>query len=160
MVAGDYDPVSPRERSQPLALPDDDPAARRSSIDSTGSGSDIVYRDHLDEDPFDEKGPGYNGAYDDEEGVGYAMEPSRIRPRKSSSRKILAALLLIVGGAAAIGFLAAVGYRTPTVQRGTKHITLDHIFNGTFSPKSQYLSWVKEGAARGPVGYSCNASEC
>ena len=29
--------------------------------------------------------------------------------------------------------------------RGTKHITMDHIFNGTFGAQSQTLRWVPEG---------------
>lgn len=32
-----------------------------------------------------------------------------------------------------------------TVKSGNKHITMDHIFNGTFSPKWVSHSWVKEG---------------
>lgn len=144
-MAGDYDPVSPGDSRPGLALPEDDSTVRE-SFESTGSGSDIVYRDHLDEDPFDEKTHHRHGSYDQEDGIGYPVESSRIRPRKSSSRRILAALVLIVGGAAAIGILAAIGYQTPTTdKRGYKHITLDHISNGTFAPKSQRLSWVEEG---------------
>lgn len=145
-MTGEYDPVSPGDRRPGVALPEDD-ATVRDSFDTTGSGSDIVYRDHLDEDPFDEKTHHRHGSYDHEDGVGYPVEPTRIRPRKSSSRRILAALVLIVGGAAAIGVLAAIGYQTPTVKRGSQHITLDHIYNGTFTPKSQRLSWVSEGGS-------------
>lgn len=145
-MAGDYDPVSPGEYRQRVALPEDD-ATVRESFETTGSGSDIVYRDHLDEDPFDEKTHHRQASYDQEDGIGYPVEPTRIRPRKTSSRRILAALVLIVGGAAAIGVLAAIGYQTPTVKRGSQHITLDHIYNGTFTPKSQRLSWVSEGGS-------------
>ncbi|KAL1407636.1 Dipeptidyl peptidase 4 [Vanrija albida] len=131
------------------------PPPYRHSTDSVGSGSDIVYRDTLDADPFDEKasaarfsqGERDDDADVDEDGIGFPVEPRRLRPRKKS-RKILAVLIFIVIGAAAIGILAASGYSTPSymVKNGNRHITMDHVFNGTFSPHFKHLAWVKEAA--------------
>ena len=42
--------------------------------------------------------------------------------------------------------LAAFSYTGTSYRvRGTKHITMDHIFNGTFGAQSQTLRWVPEG---------------
>jgi dipeptidyl aminopeptidase len=55
-------------------------------------------------------------------------------------------LVLIVVGAAAIGFLAATWYSAPVsvVKAGNKHITMDHVFNGTFSANWVQRNWVYE----------------
>jgi hypothetical protein len=53
----------------------------RASLDTVGSGSDIVYRDQLDQDPFDEKtgeAQRYSARYADDEEQGYTVEPSRV----------------------------------------------------------------------------------
>lgn len=57
--------------------------------------------------------------------------------------------MLIVAGAAAIGVLAATWYSAPitSIKSGNKHITMDHVFNGTFSPKWAHRNWVDEGEA-------------
>lgn len=56
------------------------PPAYRQSLDSDGSGSDLVYRDIAEEDPFDtEKGHNRSSSYqEDGEDQGYAMEPRRV----------------------------------------------------------------------------------
>lgn len=55
-------------------------------------------------------------------------------------------LVSIIAFAAVIGALAATGYSAPSYgsKGGTKHITMDHVFNGTFSAKRQGLEWVKQ----------------
>ncbi|BEJ15855.1 hypothetical protein CspHIS471_0504600 [Cutaneotrichosporon sp. HIS471] len=147
----------PPSRGEGVALRTSDeehiypPAAHysaRASLDTVGSGSDIVYRDQLDQDPFDEKtgeAQRYHERYADDEEQGYTVEPSRLRPRKKS-RSILAILVIIVVGSAVIGFLAATWYSAPvTVKKaGNKHITMDHVFNGTFSPNRVQRNWVGE----------------
>ena len=59
---------------------------------------------------------------------------------------IFATLFGILGLAALIGILAGIEYTGPVVVRsGNKHITMDHIFNGTFRVDSLAINWVKEG---------------
>lgn len=52
--------------------------------------------------------------------------------------------------------LAASGYSVPSFSSkgGTKHITMDHVFNGTFNAYSKQIDWVKEGRYRAD-GESC-----
>jgi dipeptidyl aminopeptidase B len=48
--------------------------------------------------------------------------------------------------AAVIGVFAALSYKGTSFQiHGTQHITMDHIFNGTFSSYSGFVRWVPEG---------------
>lgn len=58
----------------------------RASLDTVGSGSDIVYRDQLDADPFDEKqgeAQRYQQRYEEnDEEQGYTVEPSRVSLRQ------------------------------------------------------------------------------
>jgi uncharacterized membrane protein SpoIIM required for sporulation len=70
----------------------------------------------------------------------------QLRPRKRS-KKTLAVLVGILVFAAVIGALSAFTYAGPSysVVQGNKHMTMDHIFNGTFSPVTKRIDWVKEG---------------
>lgn len=116
----------------------------RSSISS--DGSDIIYRDNIDE-PFSEKDQRFTDEPAMEDGEqGYSVEPRRLRPRKKS-RKVLAVLVGIVVLAGTIGVLAGWGYSAPSYygKKGNKHITLDHVFNGTFRVEAVSIDWVKEG---------------
>ena len=148
----------PRERSSP------------SPARSESDGSEVTYRDNLDIEPFDEKGERFQDDPALEDGdQGYVVEPGRVsrllsplggvgaradgkcfqlRPRRKS-RWILTVLVVIVGLAAGIGVLAGWGYSAPSysVRSGNRHITLDHVFNGTFSPKSVTIDWVKQGSS-------------
>lgn len=74
---------------------------------------------------------------------------TQTRPR-SKSRKILAILVAIIAFAGTIGVLAASGYSVPSFSSkgGTRHITMDHVFNGTFNAYSKQVDWVKEGKHR------------
>jgi dipeptidyl aminopeptidase len=56
-------------------------------------------------------------------------------------------LIGTVAIAAVIGVLAGWSYSAPSysIKGGNRHITLDHIFNGTFNAKSISLDWVKQG---------------
>lgn len=48
--------------------------------------------------------------------------------------------------ATVIGVFAALSYKgTPYQIHGSEHITLDHIFNGTFNAHSGFVRWVPEG---------------
>ena len=53
----------------------------------------------------------------------------------------LLGLVVIIGAFAA--FFSENSYRT----RGSKHITMDHVFNGTFGVDKKSLNWVPEGAS-------------
>ena len=46
-----------------------------------------------------------------------------------------------------IGILAARNYSGSTLKqlRGLKHITMEHVFNGTFGVERKSLRWVPEG---------------
>jgi len=70
----------------------------------------------------------------------------QLRPRKRS-KKTLAVLVGILVFAAGIGALSALTYAGPSysVVQGNKHMTMDHIFNGTFAPVTKRIDWVKEG---------------
>lgn len=47
-----------------------------------------------------------------------------------------------------IGIIAAHTYTGTTFSRihGSRHITMDHVFNGTFYARTASLRWVPEGA--------------
>lgn len=68
-----------------IPLNDTPPERKRSLSLSSGSDSDMSYRDPLDIEPFDEKGAvGYHDEAredDAEEGLGYAIEPRRVSCR-------------------------------------------------------------------------------
>ncbi|KZT07170.1 dipeptidyl aminopeptidase [Laetiporus sulphureus 93-53] len=67
------------------------------------------------------------------------------RRRPSSLIFLVVSLVLLVGTAGVIGVFAARSYTgTPFRIQGTKHITMDHIFNGTFSTKCESILWVPE----------------
>jgi dipeptidyl aminopeptidase len=56
-------------------------------------------------------------------------------------------LAVLVGFAALIGIIAASSYTdSPTHRRaGFRKITMDHLFNGTFSAEHKGIHWVREG---------------
>lgn len=60
---------------------------------------------------------------------------------------MFAILIGILGLAAGIGILAGWSYSGPsfTGKGGNRHLSLDHIFNGTFRVDSVGINWVKEG---------------
>lgn len=186
MSAAEYGRLS---LSEDIPLNPRTPPITRKSLDNdndaSSSASSTEYKDHLDVNPFDEKGERFrddprmevgdrderSDGDEEEEGEGYVVERRRVscgltslckpheadadvvsrycwqlRPRKKS-RTILAILIAIVTVAGAIGFLAATGYSAPSyyAKSGTKHMTMDHVFNGTFGVRSRDLNWVKEG---------------
>ena len=69
-----------------------------------------------------------------------------MRPRRKSTR-VLAALIGVLSLAAVIGVLSGLGYSAPVFGKkgGSKHITMDHVFNGTFRADFVGIDWVKEG---------------
>ena len=75
-----------------------------------------------------------------------------MRPRKRSKR-VLAALIGVLVLAGLIGAFAGTVYSVPNhlVKSGTKHISMDHIFNGTFAVTTKTLNWVKEGQSTFPI---------
>ncbi|KIR97029.1 dipeptidyl aminopeptidase [Cryptococcus deuterogattii 2001/935-1] len=110
---------------------------------SPRSSTSTVYRDTLSTDPFQEKHSPFrdDAPYSDDE-QGFAVTT---RPR-NKSRNILALLVAIIAFAGVVGVLAASGYSVPSFSSkgGTKHITMDHVFNGTFNAYSKQIDWVKE----------------
>ncbi|KDQ19524.1 hypothetical protein BOTBODRAFT_153437 [Botryobasidium botryosum FD-172 SS1] len=86
----------------------------------------------------------------DEENLGSALEKKGLvvgRPKTSPALKVLVACLLGLTSAAIVFGVSAHWYSsTSTAHRGSgnKHITMDHIFNGTFSVEKTSLSWVPE----------------
>ncbi|KAI9067913.1 dipeptidyl aminopeptidase [Trametes sanguinea] len=67
------------------------------------------------------------------------------KKRPASVRYLVISLVTLVSVAVIIGVFAARSY-TGTAFRiqGVQHITMDHIFNGTFSARSQSVNWVPE----------------
>lgn len=60
-------------------------------------------------------------------------------------RYLVIGLAGLVGMAIIIGVVAAFSYTGTSYRiRGTKHITMDHLFNGTFGSSSQSVRWVPE----------------
>lgn len=97
MAPAEYDrlpedaPLPPRSPDEEAAYTDTPSGTRestyppfRESLDSDGSGSDLVYRDIAEEDPFDAEKQSFShkrsNSYvaDDDDDVGYTMEPSRV----------------------------------------------------------------------------------
>ncbi|PCH36456.1 dipeptidyl aminopeptidase [Wolfiporia cocos MD-104 SS10] len=67
------------------------------------------------------------------------------RKRPTSLRFLIVALVALVSMAGVIGILAARSYTgTPYRVHGTKHITMDHVFNGTFYARRESVMWVPE----------------
>ncbi|KAI0091440.1 dipeptidyl aminopeptidase [Irpex rosettiformis] len=65
--------------------------------------------------------------------------------RPSSLRCLIFSLLALVTMAAVIGIFAAFSYRGTSYQvHGSEHLTMDHVFNGTFSANSNSVRWVAE----------------
>ena len=69
-----------------------------------------------------------------------------LKTRPASVRYLVIALVSLVSIAVLIGIFAARSY-TGTAFRiqGVQHLTLDHIFNGTFAAQSRSILWVPEG---------------
>ncbi|EKM50720.1 uncharacterized protein PHACADRAFT_130177 [Phanerochaete carnosa HHB-10118-sp] len=65
--------------------------------------------------------------------------------RPSSLRWLVICLSTLVTIATVIGVFAALSYRGTSFQiHGTQHITMEHIFNGTFSAQTGSVRWVPE----------------
>lgn len=101
----------------------------------------------LDE-PAMEEGHGMEDRTDQEQ-QGYAYPPTTKRSRARQPKMFIFGLFCILLGATAIGILAGSSFQasstTFTRKGGAKHLTMDHIFNGTFSPHLENVAWVKEG---------------
>ncbi|KAL0569963.1 Dipeptidyl peptidase 4 [Marasmius crinis-equi] len=128
------------------------------SIYSTRSGKSIVKPPtYYGEGSFDP--PSSNSSASEEEEGLLAMELEKPpmspglaesglaekKKKRSSLRFLITTILILLGFSALIGLIAArtyvgTGYRLP----GTKKVTMDHIFNGTFSPQRNSVEWVPE----------------
>ncbi|KAF5354550.1 hypothetical protein D9758_011204 [Tetrapyrgos nigripes] len=76
---------------------------------------------------------------------GFPEDFTPVQKRNSSLRFLVTTLVILVILSGIIGIIAAQTY-VGTVYRlpGVRRITMDHIFNGTFSPESHSISWVPE----------------
>jgi len=114
--------------------------------------SDEEADDLLEKSPARSPGAAERGRAD-MEGDGLLVVGSK---RPTSLRFLIISLVSLVSLAAVIGIFAARAYTgTPFRIHGTRHITLDHIFNGTFSANSQSVLWVPE-AGDGVYAISTN----
>lgn len=75
-------------------------------------------------------------------------------------------LVSLVSIAIIIGIFAARSYTGTAfrIQQGVQHLTMDHVFNGTFSAQSRSVLWVPEGmhysgSSRDPVLYVSAAGD-
>ncbi|KZT68663.1 dipeptidyl aminopeptidase [Daedalea quercina L-15889] len=67
------------------------------------------------------------------------------RKHSSSTRCLVIALTSLLAVAVVIGIFAARSYTgVPYRIRGTQHLTMDHMFNGTFYPSRENILWVPE----------------
>ncbi|TRM58208.1 dipeptidyl peptidase IV N-terminal region-domain-containing protein [Schizophyllum amplum] len=107
------------------------------SSDSSEEGDALLEKDSLDEDRPRSPGRAEDGLY-----VGGAP-----KSRPGPVRYLVIALASLVGLSALIGIIASWNYHTKaTTYRGpgARRITMDHVFNGTFSAETRDLHWVKE----------------
>ncbi|KAG8722707.1 hypothetical protein FRC08_012586 [Ceratobasidium sp. 394] len=112
------------------------------------SASDDEYADQ--EKPLD-PGAAERGSFDDDDYRPSVMrEPGTLflgRKRPSPLRCLVISLASLVLLAILLGFLAAQTYNHTSYRYrapGNKHITMDHVFNGTFRAERQSLAWVSE----------------
>lgn len=120
------------------------------------SDSDVdesaLHRDYFEKDsrfldePALEEGHGRDG---NDEAEGYTYPPMSKRTRTRQPKLFIFILFCILLAAAAVGILAGHGFKpastTYSRKGGSKHLTMDHIFNGTFQPHLENIAWVKEG---------------
>lgn len=64
--------------------------------------------------------------------------------QSTSLRCLILGIVVLVGMACLIGVFAAMGYSVPELHPRSQKFTMDHIFNGTFSPERTSLHWVPE----------------
>ncbi|WWC91210.1 uncharacterized protein L201_006152 [Kwoniella dendrophila CBS 6074] len=152
-MATAYGPVPDQDEGTNSFAQQTPKQVNRQSIGGLSDASSIEFRDQLEVEPFDEKGDRFRDdpRLEDEAGEGdeqgYSVHPPQRLRTRQKSRKILATLIIILVFAAVIGGLAASGYSAPTFGKsGTQRITMDHVFNGTFSAYTKQLDWVKEAA--------------
>ena len=75
----------------------------------------------------------------------HGTAPLQEQPSLRGLLLALAALLTLSG---VIGLFAALSYKdTKRIVPRNERITLDHVFNGTFSASRSQLSWVPEGVS-------------
>lgn len=67
-----------------------------------------------------------------------------------SLRLLLLGIAALICLAVVIGIFAAMTYSAPDTNPSMRRITMDHIFNGTFSPERMSLNWVPEGMSPHP----------
>ncbi|KAG8746072.1 hypothetical protein FRC10_006175 [Ceratobasidium sp. 414] len=112
------------------------------------SVSDDEYADQ--EKPLDPSAAERGSVDDDDYRPSMMREPGALflgRKRPSPLRCLIISLASLVLLAILLGFLAARTYNHTSYRYrapGNKHITMDHVFNGTFWAQRQSLAWVSE----------------
>jgi hypothetical protein len=70
--------------------------------------------------------------------------------RSSPIRYLLLSLTTLLGLGVAIALFSAFSFSDKTRTRGLRHMSMDHVFNGTFYAELKSLNWVPEGMKYGP----------
>ena len=69
-----------------------------------------------------------------------------VKKRPASLKYLIISLVSLIVIAIVIGIFAARSYTgTPFRVQGVQHLTMDHIFNGTFGVRRSDILWVPEG---------------
>lgn len=133
---------------RPIVYYNDGPFSAPSSVDE--SQENLLGNVH---DHFSLAETGYLGPSDDKElhtrlerASGLKVVDVYLSKRTFPVRLVALCLVSLLGLFVVIGVVTAFtsgnNYRT----RGSKQITMDHVFNGTFGVERKFLNWVPEGA--------------
>lgn len=144
IIDNDSDDDRPYNSDKPRPSSDSDSDVDESALDREFFEKDSRFLD----EPAMEEGHGLDERSDPEyQGHAYASPSKRSRTRQP--KMFIFGLCCILLGSAAIGILAGSAFQSSSTtyirKGGAKHLTMDHIFNGTFSPHLENIAWVKEG---------------
>ncbi|PSS03331.1 hypothetical protein PHLCEN_2v4005 [Hermanssonia centrifuga] len=149
MRTTDYDRL-PEEGDSPTSQNGSYPPALTKPVTYYGEGEFDPPSSDDEDEVFLEKKVKNHGTEWEGEGAGLLEEGELVvggqkKQRPSSVRWLIVCLTALVSTAAVIGVFAALSYRGTSFQiHGSEHITMDHIFNGTFSAHSNYVRWIPE----------------
>ncbi|KAG6917095.1 hypothetical protein DXG01_003915 [Tephrocybe rancida] len=92
-------------------------------------------------------------------GSGHTSDDTEdLKKKHWTSIRVLAVLLfIIIALSSLIGVFAARSYKGAVEYRtGTRKITMDHVFNGTFSAERKTVNWVPEGTFCSHLSLTCS----
>lgn len=144
IIDHDSDDDRPHNSDKPRPSSDSDSDVDESALDREFLEKDSRFLD----EPAMEEGHVLDDRSDSEyQGHAYPSPSKRSRTRQP--KMFIFGLCCILLGSAAIGILAGSAFQSSSTtyirKGGAKHLTMDHIFNGTFSPHLENIAWVKEG---------------